>query len=201
MGLHRLAKGLLGLVPEGIVAVALLGSQGYREVHVLETELAVNLLGHGQVVGHRGGNLVFAHEHVAVVLAELAHAKKHLQRAAGLIAEHLSELEQGHGQLAVAAAFAAVQLNVVGAAHRTQGVPCELVGGRGILVWGHQEHGVAVLFQVARLGECGHAHEAWAFYFQVAGVVVHLADETAQLFVHFQTSGLPVDHAGRRPDV
>src|SRR3546814_6356230 len=69
------AQGILGLVPGGVVAHPRLRAQGKLDLHVLESEILVDLHRLGVEVGDLGLDLVLGAEHVAVVLGEAAHAQ------------------------------------------------------------------------------------------------------------------------------
>ena len=102
----RLAQDLLGLVPLGVGAEALLGPQRQLDLVFAEPEVAIDAVEQVAEGDDLVDQLVFAAEDVRVVLGELAHPQQPVQRAVRLVAVAAAEL--GHAQRQVAIGFDAL---------------------------------------------------------------------------------------------
>ena len=98
---HRLAQFVLGLVPVGVGAEALVGAQRQLD-RVGEAEVLVDPVGELAEAAHFLDDLVLAAEDVPVVLRELAHPHDAVERAVRFVAVAAAVLDQPQRQVAVA---------------------------------------------------------------------------------------------------
>ena len=98
---HGVAQFILGLVPIGIAAEALLGAQRQLD-RIGEAEILVDPVGQRAEILHFVHDLVFAAEDMRIVLRELAHAHQPVQRAVRFVAVAAAIFVDAQRQVAVA---------------------------------------------------------------------------------------------------
>src|ERR1017187_3704638 len=135
-------ENLLGAVPHGVGADALLGPEAEGDVHVAKLERAVDLVEETEEVEHLAIDAFRRGEDVRVVLREGTHARQPLRDSRFLIPVEPREVGVPHGQVPVAPRLRREQEAVPRAVHR---LDAELA-----LVDLDEEHVVAVVARVSR---------------------------------------------------
>jgi hypothetical protein len=132
--LQRLRQRALGVVPERVVAQAIVGPRRQLGVH-REVEHPVDLVGEGQHLRDLVLDLLLGAEDVGVVLDEVAHPHEAVQRAARLAAVQQPGLGVAHGQVAIRPLLHAEERAVAGAVHRLEPeLPVLVLGDEDVLL-------------------------------------------------------------------
>src|SRR5574344_10397 len=186
--LGRFGEGCFGLVPDFIGSHALRGAGGELDLHVVESEIAVDFLDEGAEVRDFRGDLVFGAEDVGVVLDEAAHAHKAVHGAGRFVAVALAEFGEAHRKIAPAAESVVEDLNVAGAVHGLHGH--FHVARHGL------EHVLVVLVGMAGLDPKSLVHDFRSDHFKVTAAVDLSADVILERVHHLGSLGVPEHHAG-----
>ncbi len=117
-GLERGPQRRLGLVPDRVVADALLRPVRELDAHIREAEVLVDRQDEIVHLEAFFGDLVLGDEDVRIILRKGAHAHQAVQRAGRLVAMHLAELRELEGQVAVGLQAVLEDLDVAWAVHR-----------------------------------------------------------------------------------
>ena len=199
---HGVAQFLLRLVPIGVGAVALGGTQ--RELdRIGKAEVAVYPVCQLAKGAHFGHDLVFAAEDMRIVLRELAHAHQSVQRAMRFVAMAAAVLVNAQRQVAIALDPLAEDQHMRRAVHGLERHPLRLARNDRPFVFGighfvrDDEHVFAIFAPVARLFPLPGIHHLRGLDLAIARPVNGAAHIGFQLAPDDITPGMPENAAMR----